>query len=200
MKRKSICLLAGLLIASTAGMATATAFIIKDAQSTTTSESVKGTLVLAYGEESTWGKIEQLSPTNPKFSTIELKAPIRSASVDDEVEFSLTLKANDNCSIEGLTIKVATVDWQTDTSASNHVVGTLSSASDGTTKYTETITLTGSETKTYYLKSGRDCSQWISQSAYDEYVKLAEAGTESQAITQNFGGTLTAHYGKKVSD
>lgn len=194
MKRKSICLLAGLLIASTAGMATATAFIIKDAQSTTTSESVKGTLVLAYGEESTWGKIEQLSPTNPKFSTIELKAPIRSASVDDEVEFSLTLKANDNCSIEGLTIKVATVDWQTDTSASNHVVGTLSSASDGTTEYTETITLTGSETKTYYLKYE------ISQSAYDEYVKLAEAGTESQAITQNFGGTLTAHYGKKVSD
>ena len=194
MKRKSICLLAGLLIASSAGMAKATAFIIKDAQSTTTSESVKGTLVLAYGEESTWGKIEQLSPTNPKFSTIELKAPIRSASVDDEVEFSLTLKANDNCSIEGLTIKVATVDWQTDTSASNHVVGTLSSASDGTTKYTETITLTGSETKTYYLKYE------ISQSAYDEYVKLAEAGTESQAITQNFGGTLTAHYGKKVSD
>lgn len=184
MKRKSICLLAGLLIASTAGMATATAFIIKDAASSSVSESVTGTLVLAYGEKQEWANIESLSPTNPKFSSIELKAPIRSANVSDEAKLTLTLAAKIGCSIEGLTIKIATKDWQAGSVADSDVVATLNS--ETTTYVSDAI----DDAKTFYLKYE------ISQSAYDEYVKLAEAGTESQAITQNFGGTLTASYAK----
>ncbi len=185
MKRKSICLLAGLLIASTAGMATATAFIIKDATSSSISESVTGTLVLAYGEESTWANIESLSPTNPKFSKIQLKAPIRSANVDTDAKLTLTLAAKTDCSIEGLTIKVATKDWQDGSVTDSDVVATLGSKI--TTTY-ESDAINADQT--FYLKYE------ISQSAYDEYVKLSEASTESQAITQNFGGTLTARYAK----
>lgn len=184
MKRKSICLLAGLLIASTAGMATATAFIIKDATSSSISENVTGTLVLAYGEESTWANIESLSPTNPKFSKIQLKAPIRSAKVDTAAKLTLTLAAKTDCSIEGLTIKVATKDWQTGSVTESDVVATLNSE----TKTYESDAIDAAQT--FYLKYE------ISQSAYDEYVKLSEASTESQAITQNFGGTLTARYAK----
>lgn len=184
MKRKSICLLAGLLIASTAGMATATAFIIKDATSSSISESVTGTLVLAYGEESTWANIESLSPTNPKFSKIQLKAPIRSANVDTDAKLTLTLAAKTDCSIEGLTIKVATKDWQAGSVTESDVVATLNSE----TKTYESGAIDAAQT--FYLKYE------ISQSAYDEYVKLSEASTESQAITQNFGGTLTARYAK----
>lgn len=184
MKRKSICLLAGLLIASTAGMATATAFIIKDATSSSISERVTGTLVLAYGEESTWANIESLSPTNPKFSKIQLKAPIRSANVDTAAKLTLTLAAKTDCSIEGLTIKVATKDWQAGSVTESYVVATLNSE---TTTY-ESGAIDAAQT--FYLKYE------ISQSAYDEYVKLSEASTESQAITQNFGGTLTASYAK----
>lgn len=184
MKRKSICLLAGLLIASTAGMATATAFIIKDATSSSISESVTGTLVLAYGEESTWANIESLSPTNPKFSKIQLKAPIRSANVDTAAKLTLTLAAKTDCSIEGLTIKVATKDWQDGSVTESDVVATLNSE---TTTYVSNAI---GAAQTFYLKYE------ISQSAYDEYVKLSEASTESQAITQNFGGTLTARYAK----
>lgn len=184
MKRKSICLLAGLLIASTAGMATATAFIIKDATSSSISESVTGTLVLAYGEESTWANIESLSPTNPKFSKIQLKAPIRSANVDTDAKLTLTLAAKTDCSIDGLTIKVATKDWQAGSVTESDVVATLNSE----TKTYESDAI--NDDQTFYLKYE------ISQSAYDEYVKLSEASTESQAITQNFGGTLTASYAK----
>lgn len=184
MKRKSICLLAGLLIASTAGMATATAFIIKDATSSSISESVTGTLVLAYGEESTWANIESLSPTNPKFSKIQLKAPIRSANVYTDAKLTLTLAAKTDCSIEGLTIKVATKDWQDGSVTESDVVATLNS------KTTTYVSNAIGAAQTFYLKYE------ISQSAYDEYVKLSEASTESQAITQNFGGTLTARYAK----
>lgn len=182
MKRKSICLLAGLLIASTAGMATAAAFIIKDATNSSITENVTGTLVLSYGENQQWSNIESLSPTNPKFSTIVLNAPIKSKNVNDEAEFVLTLSAQENCSIEGLTVTISTNDWQ-EGSGEDGKVATLDAE---TTRYTATI----NDAKTYFLKYE------ISQEAYDEYVKISET-EDVRAITQAFGGKLVAHYGRK---
>lgn len=173
MKKRSIFMLASILAASFAGMATATAFIINDAASKTVQETVDGALILNWGDTGSFNNVENLRPTAPQTKNIQVKAPSRSEGVTDAAYLTLTLAAKEGNVIDGLTVKVYNVNIDLAENKDAVALSTLG----GTTLTYKTAAITTDTT--YYLSFALDAT------AYEGYVN-----------SNNFGGTLTASYGK----
>lgn len=169
MKKRSIILLSGLLAISAAGMATASAFIIKDAASVSASGTVDSVLVLGWGENKV-SNITGLTPDNMIYREVQLAAPV--ASTGQSAYFHAALAAKDEHSIAGLKVEIATTTWAA--TVSPNPIATLGG---DTLAYHATIT----DATNYFVRVSIDPAE------YDKYV----ANTDGQTP---FGGTLSFNY------
>lgn len=174
MKKTNKVLAISALILGATGLATASGFIIGDAVAKTKTDTADHALVLEWGTTQSVDAITTLTPGNPVYRTISVKAPTMSTGAGVTATCTFTLAVTTDHTLNGVAVAIATADWAVDGTTAT---STLTVDTDpAVPSYAPTI----SADTTYYLKVT------ITQAAYDTYL----GGTGS------LGGTLKASYDK----
>ncbi len=146
--------LLGALIVSLAGVGVSSAFIFTGASQQITPTPADSAIVLEFGSTADIADITELSPGAPQFRSVEVKKPLKSASVG-QIE---RVKFDYQNGQAGVTIEVATQSWSV---AETTAVATLSSTA---TSSTLTPEFGAEDLLTYYIRVS------IAQANYDEYL------------------------------
>lgn len=174
MKKRSFVLLLCAMGFSFTGVATASAFLIKDAVQKTTTDQVDSVMYLKWGESSDFSAATGLNNLEPIYRTIVLEKPVVVGDTAAAI-FTCTLNVADGKTMNGLTVDIARNDWAVEGTVAEV---TLSNEGD---HLTQEIDKSASST-TFYLRIS------ITDEAYAGY----------QGNMESFGANLSLTYLRQV--